>query len=241
MANILVKFPTRGRPDAFFKTLDSFINKQSDKHSVHYMISLDEDDETASHEFVNELKARALVSYELDYCIDWNFAPRAGKIGSVNRDMEFAPPGWEIVMQIADDFFCHGQDWDDRIVEELSAFEDDDGALWVFDGHQNDMCTLSIMTRKYYERFNYIYFPEYKTFWPDTEWTCVADILERLIFIPDVLFEHRHPDWMASGHGYDGSNELYDQLYEENDDQDDRDHDKQLFHDRQQRNFGLDD
>lgn len=240
MAKILVKFPTRGRPDKFFETLDSFIEKQSGKHSIHYLVSLDEDDETACVSFIDDLKIRASEGLDEGFCIDWRYAPRAGKIGSCNRDMEFAPPNWEIIMQVADDFICHGQNWDDRVVEELEAFEDGDGALWVFDGHQHEMCTLSIMTRKYYERFGYIYYPEYITFYPDREWTEVADKLHRLVFIKDVLFEHRHPDWMGTVCGYAGVNELYDDLYKENDHQEDRDHDEKLFFGRQKRNFDLD-
>ncbi len=242
MANILVKFPTRGRPDAFFRTLDSFIAKQSGKHDIHYLVSLDDDDDTVDASFIDGLKAHGIGNHsqKLGYCVNWIIGIRAGKIGSCNRDMQFAPPDWDIVMQIADDFICHGEDWDDVIVEELEAFEDKDGALWVFDGYQQEMCTLSIMTRKYYERFEYIYYPEYITFYPDREWTEVADLLGKLVFIKDVLFEHRHPDWMGFGHGYSGANELYDDLYKENDKQEDRDHDEALFNTRKLRNFDLD-
>jgi hypothetical protein len=67
-------------------------------------------------------------------------------------------------MQPADDFTCQYTGWDQRVVEELDVFDDYDGVVWFFDGYQPNIDTLSIMGRKYYERFNYIYYPCYRTF-----------------------------------------------------------------------------
>ena len=94
------------------------------------------------------------------------------------------------------------------------------------------------MGKPYYERFNYIYYPEYITFWADTEFTAVADLLDRMVFVPEVLFEHQHPDWTHS-HGYDGQKRGYDQLYIDNDKPEDRDFDERLFYERKARNFDL--
>ena len=44
--NILCKIPTRSRPDKFFATLDSFVQKESGEHNIHYLISIDNDDES---------------------------------------------------------------------------------------------------------------------------------------------------------------------------------------------------
>jgi len=232
MANILCKIPTRSRVDAFIETFDSFHGRQSNDHIIHYMISIDDDDDemqkwadTYSHGL---RKANAHVIS----------APRAGKIGSVNRDMEHAPDDYDIVMQPSDDFICLVDGWDKRVVEELEAFDEYDGVAWFYDGHQPNIDTMCILGRKYYERFNYIYYPEYRTFWADNEFTEVADRLDRLVFSREVLFEHRHPDWTHS-HGYSGQKQGYDELYLENDKPEDREWDDKLFHDRKARNFDL--
>ncbi len=47
------------------------------------------------------------------------------------------------------------------------------------------------MDRVYYNRFGYIYHPEYLHLFADTHMTCVADLLNRKITIP-MEFEHRH-------------------------------------------------
>ena len=152
--------------------------------------------------------------------------------------MEHAP-AYDILMQPADDWICHGENWDAWLAIDMADyFPDLDGVLWYFDGHNRDIDTLCIMGRTYYERFNYIYYPEYITFWADTEFTEVADRLEKLVFIDNVLFEHQHPDWTHS-HGYDGQKRGYDELYHENDKQEDRDWDEELFKKRKAENFGL--
>ena len=230
--DLLVKFPTRARCDKFFTVLDSFVSKQSSEHNCHYLVSCDNDDETMNNpEIIKRLESYDNLSYYFD--------ERAGKIGSVNRDMDKAPK-YDIVMQPADDWMALVEGWDKRVVEEMDdCFGDDgDGVVWFFDGHNRETDTLSIMGRKYYERFGYIYYPEYITFWADTEFTAVADLLDRLAFIPEVLFEHQHADWVHS-QGYDGQRRGYDQLYMENDKQEDRDFDEELFHKRKARNFDL--
>jgi hypothetical protein len=142
-------------------------------------------------------------------------------------------------MQPADDWLALVEGWDKRVVEEMDdCFDDGDGVVWFFDGHNRETDTLSIMGKPYYERFNYLYYPEYITFWADTEFTAVADLLDRLSFVPEVLFEHQHPDWLQS-RGYDGQKKGYDQLYIENDKQEDRDFDERLFHERKAVDFGL--
>ena len=232
MARILCKIPTRTRPGEFDATLQSFVEMQSSVVKVTYLISLDNDDDSmreyvdAKKEWLEDIGARVV------------WGERAGKIGSVNRDMEYAPEDYDVVMQTADDFRCLEFGWNSRIMQEISVFDNLDGVVWFYDGFQPNIDTLSIMGRAYYERFNYIYYPEYRTFWADNEFTEVADRLDRLIFVPDVLFQHNHPDWTHS-QGYSGTHAGYDQLYIENDKPEDRDWDEKLFHERKARNFDL--
>lgn len=235
---LLCKLPTRGRPTKMFETLDSLIERQSGEHPVHYLISMDNDDDTMNNPEVIRLLTAYNDRPDKRFVIDWQFAPRAGKIGSVNRDMECAPPDWDVVMQIADDFICLVDGWDNRIAEEMEAFPDGDGVVWFFDGYNRDTDTLCIMGRKYYDRFGYIYNPDYRTLWADTEFTAVADLLDKLVFCDEVLFRHDHPDWLHS-HGYDGQKQGYDELYMENDKSEDREWDENLFNMRKMNNFGV--
>ena len=73
-------------------------------------------------------------------------------------------------------------------------YPDTDGILWFFDGWRKDLNTLCILGRKYYERFGYIYNPEYNSFWSDSEFTDVGNILNKQKFIDKVIIRHLHPD-----------------------------------------------
>lgn len=229
---LLVKFPTRGRNDKFFDVLDQFVNSQSGNHDCHYLISCDNDDETMNTpETIKRLESYDNLSYFFD--------ERAGKIGSVNRDIEKVSSDYDILMQPSDDWEVLQKGWDDVIVQELDiCFDDGDGVLWFYDGYNSRTDTMCIMGKPYYERFNYIYYPEYITFWCDNEFTEVADLLDKLAFIPEPIFKHQHPDWTHS-HGYDGAKGGYDQLYLDNDKEEDRIHDEKLFHERKANKFGL--
>jgi hypothetical protein len=228
---ILCKLPTRGRPEKFFATLESLTSRASGDHDIQYLVSIDDDDNTMhTSKVLGKLEAMAGV--------DVVSAPRAGKIGSVNRDMAHALDGWDVVMQISDDFICLVDGWDNRIAEEMEAFPDGDGVVWFFDGFNRETDTLCIMGKKYYDRFGYIYNPDYRTLWADTEFTAVADLLDKLVFCDEVLFRHDHPDWLHS-HGYDGQKQGYDELYMENDKSEDREWDENLFNTRKMKNFDL--
>jgi hypothetical protein len=78
------------------------------------------------------------------------------------------------------------------------VYPDTDGVLWFYDGWRKDLNTLCILGRKYYDRFNYVYHPEYKSFWSDAEFTEVASKLNKQVFIDNIIIRHLHPDIVSS-------------------------------------------
>jgi hypothetical protein len=51
---ILIKFPTRGRPDKFFAVLERYIAMADDVSKIAFLISADEDDSTMNNPSVIE-------------------------------------------------------------------------------------------------------------------------------------------------------------------------------------------
>ena len=108
-------------------------------------------------------------------------------------------------------------------------YPDTDGVLWFNDGYQgNKLNTLCILGKKYYDRFNYIYNPEYKSVWSDNEFMDVANILNKQTYFDEVIIRHEHPDW-----GF-GKNDLIHQENIKNES-----FDRQVFYRRKNINFGL--
>jgi hypothetical protein len=103
---------------------------------------------------------------------------------------------YDVLILASDDMNPQFKGWDSIIRKQMRLhFKDGDGCLWFNDGHQNRICTLSILGKKYYERFGYIYHPSYVSLWCDNEFTEVAQSLGKLIYSPLVLFYHEHPMW----------------------------------------------
>jgi len=49
MSRLVIKFPTRGRPEKFKEVFSRYLSMLSGKHSVQFVITMDEDDETMNN------------------------------------------------------------------------------------------------------------------------------------------------------------------------------------------------
>lgn len=188
---ILYKFTSRSRPEKFFKVLDNIaINARLEGY--HILITLDEDDDTMNTDEVKERIKRYHNTYPI-------WGKSLSKVHAINRDMEYAPDDWDILINMSDDMLFIEQGFDEIIVKDMQqAFPDMDGFLHYNDGNQrSNVCTLSIMTKKYFERFGYIYHPSYQSVECDVEATEVAHLLGKHKYMGDdkVIFRHFHPAW----------------------------------------------
>jgi hypothetical protein len=101
--------------------------------------------------------------------------------------------------------------------------------LWFNDGYQGDkLNTLCILGKKYYDRFGYIYHPEYKSVWCDNEFMDIANILEKQTYFSYVIIRHEHPDW-----GFGDNDEIHSANIRNGS------HDSNLYNIRKTNNFGL--
>jgi hypothetical protein len=188
--NLLVKFPTRGRPDKFFTVLDRYYHGAKRKNLTSFIITCDQDDPTMNNDSV---RSRLLKNYKN---LTFYYGNSKSKIEAINNDMNHAPP-YDIIILASDDMVPEVKGYDEIIRQQMAKhFPDTDGVLWFYDGYRRDFNTLSILGRKYYERFNYIYHPSYKSFWCDNEFTDVAESLGKQKFIDQIIIRHVHPDWI---------------------------------------------
>lgn len=184
---ILVKFPSRGRPKQCVDVLTSMMHKA---HSVcDYLLSLDADDQPHPDFGAFDVDALTTVIGTSD-C----------KVHAINRDINEHEDSWDILVVASDDMWPMEKGWDTTIREAMQRYyPDTDGMLWFHDGYQRKICTMPIMGRKYYSRFQYVYHPSYRSFFCDDEQTAVAMAHGKIQFIDQLLFQHRHPDNRAPG------------------------------------------
>lgn len=188
---ILVKWPTRERPALFRRQFNAWRQRQSGRHQVHYLITLDSDDPTMTDQ---------LAQFTACPNIHAVVGPPSGKIGACNRDMEIIGRLWpgmkpDIVMLASDDMTPIAQHWDRQVVHDMDAcFPLYDGALHYHDGYLggDTLITLSIMGWNLYRRFGYFYHPSYKSLRCDNEFTAVVRVLGKYRYSPQTLFRHDH-------------------------------------------------
>lgn len=186
---ILFKYPTRGRPLKFFRALETYYKLMSGK-DFEFVISVDEDD---TH--MNNKEVIAVLENFPNLSV--NFGNSKNKIEAINADMK--NKNFDILVLVSDDMIPEIKGYDDIIRSEMkSKYPDTDGVLWFFDGWRRDLNTLCILGKKYYDRFGYIYHPEYKSFWCDAEFTDVANALGLQTFYEQVIIRHLHPDVVMS-------------------------------------------
>lgn len=218
--NILVKFPTRHRPSQFVRVLNGYVLNQTTAN-VHYLVTIDSDDRSMDN-------VRDSLAHHDHISVD--VGRSYSKIHACNRGLNDFDNDWDIVVLASDDMVCQKKGWDKQLIDEMvSTYPDTDGVLFHNDGYLGEkLNTMCIMGRKYYDRFGFIYHPDYKSFWCDNEFMVVADRLNKQTYIDDVLFKHNHP---ANTGGVADS--LY--LNANND----FNKDKQTYNERKRHGFGI--
>ena len=183
---ILVKFPTRERPERFKAVLEGWVRNASNLSRIDWLLSLDRDDKT-----MNDL---SFFEAPPNLFVHWGTS--VSKVDAINRDIgcHSADNPWDVLLVLSDDMVCVQPNWDAYIRANMEAYlPDGDGLMWFFDGKQKDICTLPLMGRKYYDRFGYVYRDCYKSVFADDEQTAVARDMGKLVFFDMVLAEHHHP------------------------------------------------
>jgi len=191
---ILLKCPTRSRPAQFIRVLNQYVTLANRPDLLGICISCDQDDLT-----MTETNIQYSIK-NITHTVAWSeiyYGNSKTKIEAVNADMSSINWPWEMVIIVSDDMVPQVKGYDDVLRSHMIAnFADTDGILWVNDGTQGDnLNTISIMGRKMYDSFGYLYHPEYKSLFCDTEFTdlCKGPLASKCTYLPHVLIKHEHP------------------------------------------------
>jgi hypothetical protein len=220
---LLIKFPTRGRPEKFLNTLKLYYQNCTDIDNIIFLITIDQDDPSMnSPDIIDQLKTMKNLYFFIE--------KSTSKVDAVNRDLDKFDQEWDVVLLASDDMIPQTRGYD-VIIKKLMKehFSDTDGVLHFNDGYQKEtLNTLCVLGKKYYNRFNYIYYPGYKSCWSDNEFMEVSRLLNKTIYFDFIIIRHEHPDW---GHGN------HDIIHTKN--QIDYEFDQNLFLTRKQNNFNI--
>ena len=223
--HLLIKIPTRGRPEQFFARLDKYEALLSHEYPCTFLITCDEDDASMNCDSVKErLKAYKNVVI--------GFSQNKTKVEAYNKDIDKFENWFDILLLASDDMEPLVNGYDKIIVKAMQKnFPNFDGVLNFNDGQLGTILnTMPVIGKTFYKRFGYAYCPEYISLFCDQELTEVSQRLGKEAFIDRVIIEHKHPCY---GKG------KWDSLYERN--QQFKIRDENLFHQRKARKFGISD
>lgn len=223
--DLLIKIPTRSRPEQFFVMLDMYYKKLSGKYSYLFLISCDVHDDSMN----NEKVITRFKKYKNLIC---RFSRNRSKIEAYNKDIDEFVDKFKVLLVASDDMEPQQKGYDEIIMKKmLHYFPKLDGVLNFNDGHhlQQKINTYPVMGNTFYQQFGYVYFPSYKSFYCDEELKHVALLLKKEKICNELLLYHHNPDWTKVG--------IKDQLYIANDL--DWEEDKKLFLARKKQLFYL--
>lgn len=168
---ITVIHPSRNRGALAVKAARMFIDNA--KEPINYVFALDNDD---TH-------IPIYTGSKIDCLIINNEKNTA--IYAINKAAQLLD--FDILMVVSDDFICEPA-WDVKLKEFIK--DQSNFVLKTNDGMQEWIVTLPIMDKAYYDTQGYVYHPDYRHLFCDTEMTHVADITGRLLVNKNINFIH---------------------------------------------------
>lgn len=203
--SILFKLTSRSRPFNLIRALDS-IETNVTNPNYQILISMDSDDISCNNaDFIRQ------IGQNYGWHVYMVFGNSKNKIDAINRDIENFK-SWDILVNVSDDQIFTQKGFDERIrLAFLSLAPDLDGFIHFRDSNHNPidaLSTLSIIGRKYFERDNYIYHPEFKSFFCDNLAQDLAKARGKYHFVNEIIFDHLHASYGKSQN---------DELYRKND------------------------
>jgi len=221
---LLIKFPTRNRPEKFKHVLEKTINYSSGNNHLRFVISMDEDDPT-----MNTFEMQKWLR-ELDADLVYHYGNSKSKVEACNANLEGEKA--DIIILLSDDMVPCFEGFDELIVEGMKEhFPNMDGAIKFHDGLRpptDFLMTLPIIGWKLYEQMGHLYHPSYTSLYCDNEMTIICMSLNKLAISPVCLFRHM---WTS---------QPFDELHARNENVEMYEKDGKVFQERKNKNFDLD-
>jgi hypothetical protein len=125
------------------------------------------------------------------YNLEWHYGRSKNKIEAINADIY--DWNWDILFIVSDDMIPIVKCFDQVIESDmLKYFPKLDGALHYDDGlfGKDRTITLSIMGRELYRQLEYVYHPDYVSFYCDNEFTDVVRRMNKYQYINKCIVRH---------------------------------------------------
>ena len=188
---ILVQFPTYARAEKFINVLNMYVETASDYHEIFFNINCDLSDLSMTDAYVQE-RIQYILNKRVNIDGIQNFDNNTEKISAINDHIDGKE--FDVVICASDDMVPKAHSWDNEIAMAMQEhFPDLDGCVHFDDGQGGgELITFSILGKKLYDHFGYIYHPDYKSLYCDNEFTQEVRRLGKEKYIPKLIISHEH-------------------------------------------------
>lgn len=194
---ILVKYATRGRKERFFGGMETIYKMASQPDFIYTVVTADEDDMEMNSDEVKE-RIKQYPNTSIIYGSSKN------KIHAINRDMDILPEAiknWDILVNFSDDQRFVTPMWDDYIRVDMNAQNQMRGTnmdmylAYLDPDTKGVLSTTLVAGRKFIDRFNFIYDPQFQSLFCDNLMEDCAKALGRYNFTGMQLVHHYNPSY----------------------------------------------
>ncbi|MBD2089566.1 hypothetical protein H6F67_06835 [Microcoleus sp. FACHB-1515] len=188
-ATISLLAPTRGRPEQAVRLALSVLQTASQPKRVELLFYVDNNDAEQTNyiqafqqhksQFDRFLRCALMIGEPIGISKAWN-------------ELAARSQG-DLLVMAADDQTYNTTGWDDRLLSEIQRFEDEIFCAWFNDGHWGaKLCTFPIVSRRWCLTLGYFTTGLFECLYDDLWIMDLAQRLDRLHYIPNVLTEHLH-------------------------------------------------
>lgn len=201
---ILVKYATRGRPERFFEGMETIYNLCSQPDYIRVLITADIDDLAMNND---EVKAK-IATYKNAHII---YGVSENKIHAINRDFDLMPEewkDWDIIANFSDDMRWTIFGFDDIIRTDFNLVfpEHFFGYMAYLDPDTHGaLSTLYIAGRGWYDKFGWIYDPQFASLFCDNLVEDCAKYLGKYHYTGYSIYQHLNPSYYNNA----GSDQMY--------------------------------
>jgi hypothetical protein len=225
MGRLVIKFPSRNRPEKFKARFDRYASFLSGRHAVRFVLTFDQDDPTMN----NEAMRAWLDEQSRTFDIKYRYGQSKTKIQAVNADMD--GEDGDILLVASDDMNPVRRRYDDIIFDAFArTFPDFFGAIKFWDGHRrlaDPLMTLAVIGFPLYRRLGYIYYPELVSLYGDNDQTQMCARLGCFAMSSLCIIQH---EW---------THEPFDALHARNEDEELYRRDEAVYEARSARGFDI--
>lgn len=187
--SILVKFPSRSRPEKFFRALDNIFDLAA-TDDISVLASFDLDDHTMNND---EVRNRLLNYPKVRYY----YGESKTKVQAINADMDKAGE-YKFLLVHSDDMWFDVPGYDLII---LKAFENFNGLVHFPDQKAGPaLITYPMMHRDYFQRDGWIYHPDFFSVYADNFQQDLAKRRGQYKFVNQRVLSHQHSMWGFGTH-----------------------------------------